>query len=68
MIKKAGGRLLTDISLFDVYHNSNQEKSLAFTLTFKDNDRTLTDEEVMVVFNKIIEEVSSKCPAKLKSI
>ena len=68
MIKKAGGRLLTDISLFDIYHNSDQEKSLAFTLTFKDNDRTLTDEEVMVVFNKIIEEVSSKCPAKLKSI
>ena len=67
-IKKSGGRLLIDISLFDVYHISDTEKSLAFTLTFKDSDRTLTDEEVMQVFNKIIADVTTKCNAKLKSI
>ena len=67
-IKKSGGRLLADISLFDVYHDNNNEKSLAFSLTFKDNERTLTDEEVMTVFNKIITDVTTKCNAKLKSI
>ena len=67
-IKKAGGRLLTDINMFDIYKINDEEKSLAFSLTFKDNERTLTDEEVMQVFNKIITEVSDKCHAKLKSI
>lgn len=67
-IKKAGGRLLTDINPFDIYKINDEEKSLAFSLTFKDNERTLTDEEVMQVFNKIITEVSDKCHAKLKSI
>lgn len=67
-IKKSGGRLLADISLFDVYHDNNNEKSLAFSLTFKDNEKTLTDEEVMTIFNKIITDVTIKCNAKLKSI
>ena len=59
-IKKAGGRLLTDVSVFDVYTGENvdtSKKSLAFTLTFMDVNRTLTDEEVMKVFNNIIETV-----------
>ena len=67
-IKKSGGRLLAEISLFDVYHDNNNEKSLAFSLTFKDNEKTLTDEEVMTIFNKIITDVTTKCNAKLKSI
>ena len=54
--------------MFDIYKINDEEKSLAFSLTFKDNERTLTDEEVMQVFNKIITEVSDKCHAKLKSI
>ena len=69
-IKKSGGRLLTDVEVFDVYVDPNDlnVKSIAFSLTFTDLSRTLTDEEVMKVFNKIIEEVSLKCNAKLKSI
>ena len=62
-IKKAGGRLLTDISVFDVYTGENidsDKKSLAFKLTFMDLARTLTDEEVMQVFNKIIEYTTTK--------
>ena len=59
-IKKSGGRLLTNISIFDVYTGPNvleNEKSIAFKLEFMDNNRTLTDEEVMEVFNKIIVDV-----------
>ncbi len=43
------------------------EKSIAYTLTFKDPTRTLSDEEVMEVFNKIIKEVEEKTTAKLRS-
>ena len=62
-IKKAGGKLLKDIQIFDVYEGSNidnDKKSLAFKLTFNDLTKTLTDEEVMTVFNKIITEITKK--------
>jgi phenylalanyl-tRNA synthetase beta chain len=65
-IKKSGGRLLDSVEVFDLYQMEN-EKSIAYTLTFKDNTRTLSDEEVMEVFNKIIKEVEEKTNAKLRS-
>lgn len=68
-IRKSGGRLLTDIKVFDVYTGdkvANDEKSIAFNLTFNDRNRTLTDEEVMIQFNKIITDVSEKCNATLR--
>ncbi len=69
IIKKQGGRLLSDIKIFDVYEGenvSNDEKSVAFRLTFQDETRTLTEEEVMSVFNKIIEEVEKEFNATLR--
>ena len=68
-IKKAGGRLLNNIDVFDVYvgeNVGNDEKSLAFKLTFADPTRTLNDDEVMNVFNRIITDVESKMGAKLR--
>ncbi len=65
-IKKSGGRLLDHVEVFDIYQMEN-EKSIAYTLTFKDPTRTLSDEEVMEVFNKIIKEVEEKTTAKLRS-
>lgn len=71
IIKKSGGRLLTDISVFDVYTGSNvgeNEKSIAYSLTFNDPTRTLTDEEVMNVFNKIIDDINNSGIGKLRDI
>ena len=65
-IKKSGGRLLDSVEVFDIYEMEN-EKSIAYKLIFKDPSRTLSDEEVMEVFNKIISEVESKTGAKLRS-
>ena len=65
-IKKSGGRLLDSVEVFDIYEMDN-EKSIAYKLVFKDPSRTLSDEEVMEVFNKIISEVESKTGAKLRS-
>ena len=36
---------------------NDNEKSIAYSLTFNDSTRTLTEEEVMNVFNKIITDV-----------
>ena len=67
VIKKSGGRLLSNIEIFDIYNNiENGKKSMAYKLTFVDPTKTLTDEEVMEVFNKIIEDVTSKLNAKLR--
>lgn len=69
VIKKASGSALTNIEVFDVYTGENvgeNEKSIAYSLTFNDTKRTLTEEEVMESFKKIIENVEKKCNAKLR--
>ncbi len=69
-IRKSGGRLLTNIDIFDIYVGENvkeDEKSIAFSLTFADPAKTLSDEEATVVFEKIIKEVEEKMNAKLRN-
>lgn len=56
-IKKAAGSLLLGSEVFDVYTGKGIEegkKSLAYSLTFGTNDRTLTDEEINAILDKII--------------
>ena len=68
-IKKAGGKLLTNIEVFDVYTGENvkeDEKSIAYKLTFNDKEKTLSDEEVLLLFNKIIEKVSVECNVSIR--
>lgn len=68
VIKKAGGRLLDSVEIFDIYRDvSEGKKSMAYKMTFSDSTRTLSDEEVMEVFNKVISEVESKLDAKLRN-
>lgn len=62
-IKKCGSKILTEVSVFDVYVGDKIEsskKSIAYSLTFNDYDRTLTEEEVDILFRKIIDKVKSK--------
>ncbi len=69
IIKKTAGRYLKEITVFDVYTGKNIEenqKSIAYSLTFNDPTKTLTDEEVMKLFGKIIEAVETKIGAKLR--
>lgn len=66
-IKKSGGRLLDSVDIFDIYRDIEEgKKSMAYKLVFKDATRTLSDDEVMEVFNKIISDVESKLNAKLR--
>jgi phenylalanyl-tRNA synthetase beta chain len=69
VIKKEGGKLLKNISIFDVYEGDKLEKnerSIAFSLTFEDASRTLNEEEVMEIFNRIINTVENKLNAKVR--
>lgn len=56
-IKNAAGKILEKVELFDVYKGSQIEagkKSVAFNITMRAADRTLTDEEVGSAMNKIL--------------
>lgn len=57
VIRKAGGKLLKDVRVFDLYEGEGMEdgkKSLAFSLTYFDPEKTLTDEEVNAAHDKVI--------------
>lgn len=69
-IKKAASDLLKEVTLFDVYTGvgvSNDKKSLAFSLKFSHNDKTLTDEEVEKDIAKIIKAMEAEWQASLRS-
>ena len=69
VIKSAGGSMLTNIEVFDVYTGKgilDDKKSIAYSLTFSDMKKTLTDEEINAVMNKIIEAAEKKLGAELR--
>ena len=69
VIKSAGGSLLTEIEIFDVYTGSNvanDKKSIAYSLTFADNKKTLTDEEVNGLLEKVMNSVCNKFEAEVR--
>ena len=69
VIKNAGGSLLTEIEVFDVYTGPNvpnDKKSIAYSLTFADNKKTLTDEEVNNLMQKVMDNVCKKFGAEIR--
>jgi phenylalanyl-tRNA synthetase beta chain len=69
-IRKAGGNLLKDVVLFDVYRGESVEaghKSLAYALTYQTDERTLKDKDVKKVRNKIIATLDRQLGAKLRA-
>ncbi|KYD14235.1 phenylalanine--tRNA ligase subunit beta [Saccharococcus caldoxylosilyticus] len=68
-IIEAGGKLLKEVSIFDVYKGDrlpNGKKSIAFSLRYYDPERTLTDEEVTAVHEKVIQAVEQQFGATLR--
>ena len=56
-VKQAGGALLENVRLFDVYRGERipeGTRSLALSLTFRSPERTLTDEEVDEIVARIV--------------
>jgi len=68
-IKEIGGKLLEEVELFDVYQGSQIAKgykSMAFSLIFRAEDRTLTDVEVNEIIEKIKTGLCEKFDATLR--
>jgi phenylalanyl-tRNA synthetase beta chain len=69
LIRQTGGRTLSDVRLFDVYRGEQigeGKKSLAYSLTYQDPKRTLTDKEVAKIRNRIVQRVEQELGAKLR--
>ncbi|TGA99399.1 phenylalanine--tRNA ligase subunit beta [Sporolactobacillus shoreae] len=69
VIKENGEPLLQSVNLFDIYegsHVAEDEKSMAFSLTYFDPERTLTDDEVSAIHEKILEACEKECGAELR--
>ncbi len=70
LIRQTGGKLLNDVSLFDVFRSEAigaGKKSLAYKLTYIAPDRTLEAAEVATLRNKIIKRMEHDLGAKLRS-
>ncbi len=68
-IRSAGNSLLRDVKLFDIYRGKGVEegkKSVAFSLTLRADDRTLTDADVESVVAPVLAKLESDLGAKLR--
>jgi phenylalanyl-tRNA synthetase beta chain len=68
-LQDAGGALLERVELFDVFRSEaigEGRVSLAFTISFRAPDRTLTDDEVATLRGQLIDAVTTKHRAELR--
>jgi phenylalanyl-tRNA synthetase beta chain len=69
LIQETGRPLVVGVSVFDLYEGDQVEqgkKSLAFSIVYQAEDRTLTDDEVATVRAKIIKRLEADLGAKLR--
>ena len=71
VIREAGTEILRNVKLFDIYRGKQVEegkKSVAFNLTYRHNDRTLTDEDVAAAHGRVLEALKDKLDAVLRDM
>ena len=70
-LRSAGGKLLVGVRLFDVYRDKKRvgegKKSMAFALTYRSDDHTLTSEEVEKAHSKLVAKVCKATGGEVRS-
>jgi phenylalanyl-tRNA synthetase beta chain len=69
LIRKKGGDLLSELEIFDIFRGKQipaGKKSIAFRLVFQSEKRTLTEEEINTLLDKIYKGVQKAFQAKLR--
>jgi len=69
VIQKKANKILEKLELFDVYRNEKlgkNKKSVAYSLAFRADDRTLTDEEINGMMDTIISDLQRELGAELR--
>lgn len=68
-IKRAGGKLLDHVEFFDAYKGAQipkGKKSMAYSAVLRAEDRTLTDEDISRVMDKILKSLKNNLGAELR--
>ncbi len=69
-VQSADRKLIAAVTVFDVYEGKGIEagkKSVAIAVTLQPRERTMTDEEILALGNKIITEVTKKTGGVLRT-
>ncbi len=70
LIRDLGGDLVEEVGLLDKYENADKfgkdKISYTYRIVYRSNDRTLTNEEVDVIQNKIYEQTAERFKAELR--
>lgn len=67
-ITKANKKLIEEVKLFDIYENENdkERKSIAVRITFRDNNKTLEENEINTVMDKVIKNLENNVKAEIR--
>lgn len=67
-IIKANKKLIEEVKLFDIYENENdkERKSIAVRITFRDNNKTLEENEINIVMDKVIKNLENNVKAEIR--
>ena len=71
LITKKGKKLLESVKLFDIYRDEKigkGKKSVAYSLIFRDKNKTLSDEEINTIMNNVISELEKNLGAELRGV
>ena len=69
LIRSEGGEYLTDCKVFDVYtgtHIVQGKKSVAFSLTMRAEDQTLTDDHAEAIVRDVLAALKEKFSAEMR--
>ena len=69
VIKEAGTEILRSVKLFDIYRGiqvGHGKKSVAYSLTYRHDDRTLTDVETEEAHAKVVEALKNNLGASIR--
>ena len=70
VIRQAAGKIVREITLFDIYRSDQigkGKKSLAYSITYQSPDKTLTDNDVAQIRQRIIRRLDQELGAKLRT-
>jgi phenylalanyl-tRNA synthetase beta chain len=69
IIKNKGGKLVEEVKLFDIYRGSQIQqgyKSMAYSIIYRSDEKTLEEEDISKVHNKIINSLINQVGAALR--
>ncbi|HNU81045.1 MAG TPA: phenylalanine--tRNA ligase subunit beta, partial [Bacillota bacterium] len=69
IIRNKGGKLVEDVKLFDIYRGSQIKegyKSMAYSIVYRSDEKTLSEEDITKVHNKIINSLENQVGAELR--